>query len=234
MSTHVLKPAISAVVLLVSAFSVALPCAADEPLPARHTPTVSFPKNCNQEQAIQALRRGSTVPIVAEIPALEHRLEQEHLGLQLDQALETACLGLNLYYRQRPGSLALPKRYIDFREPLDLELTELREIASDLFKVIGAAAPYPLDITLTLNQNKFIKTLSRRQIDAMRAPAGLPIGALTPEQQTLWTSINMSQAYSGAFDNVTHASLAFGAWPRSELVYLPTLTTTSTMESLLL
>src|SRR5688500_10994249 len=79
-------------------------------------PPISLPANASLDDTLQALRAATGLAVLAEPPLLERRLKVRLEAVPITEALAEVSRSLDLYWVRGPQSIALLRRYSDYRE----------------------------------------------------------------------------------------------------------------------
>jgi hypothetical protein len=191
-----------------------------EAAPLASDPVVSLPREAPLDEALAALHRSLGVPVLCEKPRIDRLLQAELKAAALPGALEEVSRSYHLYCVRRERSLSFQRRYADARERPDLEVQLLTAIARDVFRLLDAVAPGPLDASEQREHASFFAALSSDEVEQART-RGLPFRALDPKQQALWKRINYRMAYSNAWMEGRRSAQLYNTWNQGRLEYAP-------------
>jgi hypothetical protein len=199
------------------------PPASSKPAPPDATPLgteplVTLPREASLADALTALHRSMGVPVLCEKPRIDRALQAELKSSPLPAALEEVSRSYHFYCVRRERSLALQRRYADARERPDLEVELLTAVARDVFRLLDAVAPGPVDPSLDRERVSFFEALSTDEVEQART-RGLPFGALDPKRQALWRRINHRMAYSEAWMEGRRSAQLYNTWKQGRLEY---------------
>jgi hypothetical protein len=192
--------------------------------PARPEPAVTIQRHAPLEEALERLHRATGGAFLAEIPAVERKLEKELMGTPLPEALQEVSQSFHLYWMRRGRGAAFLRRYVDPRELPTLELEEARAITSDLYRLVRGWSAFPIEEeqgrAQIFDNRRFVDSMTGTQLRLLQEQ-GLPFARLTAQQQAIWGRINNRQGFQMQDLELGRAAAAFSGWSQCYLAYLP-------------
>ena len=181
-------------------------------------PRITAARGATLEGVVRALEAGVKGVLVADVSAVDSRLQDPLKDMPLNDALRRISVDFDRLCLRRGRAVALQRRFGDPDEDPGAELEELRLAAEQMYRLLGPFRPSLKPGRPSIHANmRFVASISGEQQTRMLTKEGMPFTELEGAQQAAWMEITSYQAYGDASRDFRRAMLCMRALNRGTL-----------------